>query len=69
MEFHRLKATELESFCKKPGEARDLLLVSLASFYSNLELFGGEDSESCKIKKKHLEKRGAQVCQKIFLDV
>ena len=66
MEFHKLKAQDVKEFCKNKNQAKVLLLAALASFYSNSELFGGEESDSYKIKKKHMEKRGQQVCQEIF---
>jgi hypothetical protein len=35
--------------------------MAMAEVHSNAQMFGGENSDSFKIKAKHLEKRGRQV--------
>ncbi len=66
-----MKADDVEAFCAKTTvqEAATLLLVSLAELHSNARMFGGMDSVSAKIKFKQLEKRGKQVCQRVFSTV
>ncbi len=60
MDAHLLKADGIQEFADRP-EAVTLLLTSLAEVHSNAAMFGGVDSDSFKIKAKHLEKRGRQV--------
>ena len=65
MDMHRLKSPEIEEFSQRK-EAPTLLLSALAEVHSNAAMFGGVGSDSCKIKLKHLEKKGMAVCRKIF---
>lgn len=60
MDAHLLKADGIQEFADRP-EAVTLLLTALAEVHSNAAMFGGVDSDSFKIKAKHLEKRGRQV--------
>ena len=60
MDAHLLKADGIHEFASRP-EAPALLLVALAEVHSNAAMFGGTNSDSFKIKAKHLEKRGRQV--------
>lgn len=60
MDAHLLKAEGIQEFADRP-EAVTLLLTAIAEVHSNALLFGGVDSDSFKIKAKHLEKRGRQV--------
>ena len=60
MDAHLLKADGIHEFADRP-EAVTLLLTALAEVHSNAAMFGGVDSDSFKIKTKHLEKRGRQV--------
>lgn len=60
MDAHLLKADGIQEFADRP-EAATLLLTALAEVHSNAAMFGGVDSDSFKIKAKHLEKRGRQV--------
>ncbi len=64
MDAHLLRADGIEEFASRP-EAILLLLMALAEVHSNAELFGGQNSDSFKIKAKHLEKRGRQVMEVI----
>lgn len=66
MEIHRIKACSVEEFCKDKVMAVSLLVVGLASFYANMELFGGWNSTSAKVKKKHFEQRGKAICSLVF---
>lgn len=65
MDIHCLKADGIEEFSKRP-QALYLLLSGLAEIHSNAQMFGGIDSVSFKIKWKQIDKRGSQICKKIF---
>jgi hypothetical protein len=65
MKIHTLKADEIEEFIQHP-EAITLLLAGLAEVHSNAKMFGGLESDSFKIKWKHINKRGKMICQKLF---
>jgi hypothetical protein len=60
MEAHLLKGDGIPAFAARP-EAVSLLLAALAEVHSNAAMFGGTDSDSFKIKAKHIDKRGRQV--------
>ena len=66
MGVHKLKTEEVELFCRDKTQASTLLLSGLAELYANSKLFGGTDTESFKIKFKHLEKKGMLVCKHLF---
>lgn len=65
MEIHQLKATDIDQFIKQP-EAITLLLAGFSELHSNSQLFGGINSQSFKIKYKHLDRRGKIIVQKMF---
>jgi len=65
MMIHTIKAIEIDDFIKHP-EAITLLLAGLAEIHSNAKMFGGMESDSFKIKWKHINKRGKDICQKLF---
>lgn len=65
MLVHKLKADEVDQFIQHP-EAITLLIVGLAEIHSNATMFGGIGSDSFKIKWKQLNKRGKQICNKLF---
>lgn len=65
MDIHTLQVDGIEAFAKRP-EAVALLLTGLAEVHSNAALFGGIGTDSFKIKWKHLDKRGAAICAKLF---
>jgi len=65
MDIHRLKAEQIEEFCKRK-EAITLLIAGLAEIHSNANMFGGIDSDSFKIKWKHIDRRGKAICKIIF---
>jgi len=51
MDAHLLKSADLPEFAARP-EAVALLSMALAEVHSNIDLFGGQDSGSFKIKAK-----------------
>jgi hypothetical protein len=60
MDAHMLRSDGIVEFATRP-EAPTLLLAALAEVHSNAEMFGGTDSDSFKIKAKHLHKKGNQI--------
>lgn len=60
MDAHTLRSDGIAEFAVRP-EAPTLLLAALAEIHSNAEMFGGTDSDSFKIKAKHLSKKGNQI--------
>ena len=60
MDVHLLKADGVKVFSSR-AEAATLLLVGLCEIHSNAGLFGGIESDSFKIKWKHLDKRGRAI--------
>lgn len=60
MDAHLLKGGQIADFASRP-QAATLLLTALAEVHANAEMFGGLNSDSFKIKIKHLDKRGRQV--------
>lgn len=64
MLFHRLKPSEVESLTFDPQHLT-LLLSAFAEIHANASLFGGEKSESFKIKRKKLESVAKKVIKKI----
>lgn len=65
MDIHILKAVDLDAFCERP-EAISLLVVAFCEIHANAEMFGGIESDSFKIKWKHLDRRGKAICKKLF---
>ncbi len=64
MDAHLLKGDGVEEFAKRP-ESVSLLIAAIAEVHSNAEMFGGTNSDSFKIKIKHLDKRGKQVMRSL----
>jgi hypothetical protein len=60
MDFHLLKAVDIQKFSEYKYSTT-LILSALAEIHSNCAMFGGVDSVSFKIKKKHTFKRGKQI--------
>ena len=60
MDIHTIKAEQLKEFVKRK-ECITLLLVGLSEIHSNAEMFGGIDSNSFKIKYKHIDRRGKAI--------
>lgn len=67
MMIHTIKACDIDEFITHP-EACTLLLAGLAEVHSNAKMFGGIDSTSFKIKWNQINKRGKQICLKLFGD-
>jgi hypothetical protein len=67
MLIHTIKNDQIDEFIKHP-EAITLLIVGLAEIHANAEMFGGFDSTSFKIKWNQINKRGKQICIKLFGD-
>jgi peptidyl-tRNA hydrolase len=65
MDIHLLPADGIEEFCTRP-QAIALLLTAVAEVHANAELFGGITTDSFKIKWKHLGRRGASICKRLF---
>jgi hypothetical protein len=68
MMIHTMKSNEIDEFIKHK-EAITLLIVGLAEIHANAEMFGGIDSTSFKIKLKQINKKGEQICQKLFKEI
>ncbi len=66
MDAHLLKGDGIAEFAARP-EAVSLLLTALAEVHANAEMFGGTDSDSFKMKAKHLDRRGRQCLQAMGL--
>lgn len=62
MDFHILKNDEIVSLLEDP-RAIGLLLTAWAEVHANAQMFGGIDSTSFKIKRKHLEKQTKHLVQ------
>lgn len=62
MDVHLLKSENIPEFASRK-EAATLLLVGLAEIHANAEACGGFDSDSFKIKLKHLNKKGKKICE------
>lgn len=64
MFLHTATSEEVAVFLKGTDRrfTAALLLSAVAEVHSNAALFGGIDSTSFKIKWKHLDRRGRQVC-------
>ena len=58
LDIHTLKSCELEQFMKLNKNHLTHLVVGLAEILANALMFGGFQSDSFKIKFKHLERRG-----------
>ena len=56
MLLHTLKGDALRGFLQCDPDAFNLLLTAFAEIHANAQMFGGRDSDSFKIKKKHLIK-------------
>lgn len=63
MQFHTLKGEALDELWKHPL-SYTLYLTAWAEIKANCKMFGGEDSVSYKIKKKHLIKAGKRYLRK-----
>ena len=68
MDLHTLKAEDAAEFAARPA-APLLMLSGLASLHANAADFGGEGSDSFKIKFKRLTSRGARIAEICFRPV
>ncbi len=68
MEIHTATAVQIEQYLQEwtRADACTLLVAALAEIHSNARMFGGIESTSFKIKFKQVEKRGNQICRKLF---
>lgn len=62
MDVHLLKTENIPEFANRK-EASTLLLVGLAEIHANAEACGGFNTNSFKIKLKHLNKKGKKICE------
>jgi hypothetical protein len=65
MDLHVCSAQELDRFAYING-CEVLLLTALAEIQANAELFGGQDSQSYKIKYKHWLRRATAFCKRRY---
>lgn len=70
MHFHELKSDALVAWLKLLDDKTmaSLFLTALAEVKANSMMFGGEDSTSYKIKKKHLLKAAKKIQSQILID-
>lgn len=63
--LHTMNSAEIKYKCSQWSKehAATLLLAAFAELHSNAEMFGGIESTSFKIKYKHLDRRGKQMCR------
>lgn len=68
MDLHIMNATQIDELINTlPQEiVVSLLLTALAEIHSNAAMFGGINSSSFKIKFKQIDRRGRQICKKLF---
>lgn len=68
MDLHTISSEELDTKLSEwPIEdVCTLLLVALSEIHSNSKMFGGISSNSFKSKWKKLNRRGNQICRKLF---
>lgn len=66
MEIHTIKDKDVKEFARDQSAAITLLLVGLSEVHSNAQMFGGQESDSFKIKYKQISKRGRAVCDLLF---
>jgi hypothetical protein len=64
MEVHLLKGEGVKEFASSPL-AVSLLLTALAEVHSNAQMFGGIESDSFKMKFKHIERRGKAILSQL----
>lgn len=64
MDMHLLKDEGVAEFSQRP-QARVLVLTALSEVHANASMFGGLESTSFKIKRKHVDKRGRAILKAI----
>lgn len=62
MDVHLLKGENVLEFAARP-EAATLLTAGFCEVHANAAMFGGTESTSFKMKWKHLDRRGKQICK------
>jgi hypothetical protein len=67
MDAHLISSKDIPAFITLKGSII-LLITALAEIHANAEAFGGIDSQSFKIKFKHLERRGKAICKQLWCD-
>lgn len=65
MDIHTISSSEIPAFCRIDGSIV-LLLTGLAELHANAQMFGGLESESFKIKYKHLNRRAKAICKYLW---
>lgn len=68
MDLHVMNASQVDELMKELSTKQiiTLLITALAEIHSNAAMFGGIESQSFKVKSKQLERRGKQICKKLF---
>lgn len=64
MDAHLLRSEDILEFSKRPV-AISLLITAVAEVHANAKMMQGTDSDSFKIKSKHLQKKGKLVIDQI----
>ena len=65
MDMHRFKGNQVDELVAFPF-IECLLVSSLAEIHANAQMFGGIDTDGFKIKYAQIERRGKQVCKKLY---
>ena len=68
MDLHTMNAAQVDDLINKLSVEQivTLLITALAEVHSNAAMFGGIESQSFKMKYKQIERRGRQICKKLF---
>lgn len=66
MLFHKEKPEDILALKLSPQIICTLLLSALAAIHANADSFGGQNSDSYKIKLKNLDKRAKKILPRIF---
>ncbi len=68
LDLHTMNAAQVDDLINKlsPEQIITLLITALAEIHSNAAMFGGIESQSFKMKYKQIERRGKQICKKLF---
>ncbi len=69
MVIHTATAEEIDRKLDEEWDAADaltLLIAALAELHSNAKMFGGIESTSFKSKWKKVDRRGNQICKRLF---
>lgn len=69
MVIHTANAEEIDRKLNEDWDEQDaitLLIAALSELHSNAKMFGGVESTSFKSKWKKVDRRGKQICKKLF---